>query len=282
MAKRTINPETQLNRALRLLGRGQFKRGLRQLEHLLPQVQDNPVLAERVCLGMADAYLSLRELPAAVNHAKMALEFNPENAYAYYLLGFAHSIDNAWDQAVSALHEAAILAPDEPEYARALGWALFNQDETDPAGLTMLEKTLQMAPTHIPTLTDLAMAHNQVQDFDQALIYARRAVGLAPSDPKAREVLDRIKYFKAQFERFGVESTSKTSKPSQNPSTEAEWRELIAKTDDYNDLVQFWIDLHPADDMDDLNAGLQELQELWNTTPRPELGGRSPNEMMGR
>jgi hypothetical protein len=30
------------------------------------------------------------------------------------------------------------------------------------------------------------------------------------------------------------------------------------------------------------NISLQDFNELWNSTPRPELGGRSPNQMMGR
>lgn len=66
-----------------------------------------------------------------------------------------------------------------------------------------------------------------------------------------------------------------------DPSTGAEWRELIATADDFKQVIQLWLDLHPAQDLNEVNASLRQLNELCNSTPRPELGGRSPNEMMG-
>jgi tetratricopeptide (TPR) repeat protein len=276
--RRSAGPETQLKRALRTLARGQFRRGLRQLEKLLAEVEDDPTLTELAYLGMADACLSLRDLPATISHAQTAIELNPESERAYYLLGFAYSVAQDWDQAVSALRQAVALNPDEAEYYRVLGWALFNQDQANQEGLELLEQALNMAPTHIPILTDLAMVQSQAQNFDQALIYARRAVELAPSDPMARDILTGVTHFKAEFERLGGQPAPK---PPAKPSTEAEWRELIATTDDYHQVMQLWIDLHPAKDMSDLNTSLQEFNKLWNSTRRSELGGRSPNEMMG-
>jgi hypothetical protein len=137
-----------------------------------------------------------------------------------------------------------------------------------------------MAPAYVPLLIDLAMLYTKEQRFDQALIFARRAVQLAPSDPTAQQVLANLTHFEREFKRLGGQPPG--PELPLNPTTEAEWRELIAATDDYNKLVQIWVKLHPADNIDDLNASLRELSDLWNSTPRPELGGRSPNEMMGR
>jgi tetratricopeptide (TPR) repeat protein len=277
--RRSIDPETRLKRAYRSLERGQYKSALQQFEKLLPQAQADPTLTEQIYLAMADACLSLRDLPHAISYTETAIELNPENEQAYYLLGFAHSVNQDWDQAVEVLGQAIALNPDEAEYYRAQGWALFNQDPAGQEGLDLLEKALHMAPTHLPTLTDLAMLYSQKQDFERALIYARRAAELAPSDPRAQEVLQGVTYFKQEFERLGRQTASK---PPAKPKTEAEWRELIAVTGDHNQMLQLWIELHPAKNIDDLNISLQDFNELWNSTPRPELGGRSPNQMMGR
>lgn len=277
--RRSAGPEARLDRALRVLERGQYKRAVCQLENLLPLLQDDPILNEEAHLSMADAYLNLRNLPRAIQYAEAAITLNAESAPAYYFLGFAYSLQPDWPQAIAALRQALVFNPDEPEYYRALGWALFSHGEAEQEGQELLEKALHMAPTYTPILTDLAMLHSKDMRFDQALLYARRAVQLAPSDPLAQEVLANLTHFKEEFDRLGGKPAAK---PPLKPSTEAEWRELIATTDDYHQVMQLWLDLHPAEDIDDMNVSLQQFNELWNNTPRPELGGRSPNEMMGR
>jgi len=279
MKRRSVGLETLLKQALRDLKRGRYERALRRLAQLLPRAENDPTLTEQVHLAMADASLSLRHLPEAIKQAKMAIALNPEGDRAYYLLGFAHSVGEAWDQAVPALRQALALDPDEAEYYRSLGWALFNQDQTRQEGLDMLEQALKIAPAHISTLTDLAMVHGQEHRFDQALVFARRAAELAPSDPRTQDILESITHFKREFERLGEQPAPK---PPPEPETEAEWRALIAATDDYNEVMQRWVDLHPAQTIEALNSSLREFNDLWNSTPRPELGGRSPNQMRGR
>ena len=280
MAKqRSANLDQQLKRALYALEQGQFRQALRRLEKLLPLARTDPGLGEQVHLALADAHLSLRHLPQAIEHAEAVLVLNDENERACYLLGFAHSIKGDWARAIPVLRRAVHLDQAEAEYYRALGWALFNQGEAPAEGQALLEKALHMAPSHVPALTDLAMVHSQVQQFDQALIFARRAVELAPADPLVREVLAGVSHFKQEFERLGGHSGSK---PPVQPTTEAEWRELIAASDDFKQVMQLWFELHPAQDIAEANRSLQYLNDLWNSTPRPELGGRSPNEMMGR
>jgi tetratricopeptide (TPR) repeat protein len=270
--RRGADPESQLKRAFSALERGQHRQALRQLERVLPQVEDDPALAEQVHLAMSDACLNLRELSQAISHALAAVDINPNSDQAYYLLGFAHSVNQAWDPAVEALQQALELDPGNAEYYRALGWALFNRGD-EAWGQSLLEQ----APTYVPALTDLAMLHAKQERYDQALIYARRAVQLAPGDARTQEVFAVLSHFKSEYERLGGQTKPEPTRPA----TEAEWRELIARTDNFNELVQLWFELHPAQDLDALNADLQQLQELWNSTPRPELGGRSPNEMMG-
>lgn len=278
MRRRAADPQTQFQRAVYALQRGQYQQALRRLERLLAVAPDDPVWQEQVHLVMADAYLSLRDLDRAVQYATRAIELNPDSERGYYLLGFTYSIQNDWAQAVPALRRAFESDPEEPEYHRALGWALYNQGETKE-GQRLLEKALHLDPTQVTILTDLAMLKGQEQSFDEAIHYARRAAQLAPSDPMVQEILASLTHFKREFERLGGQAGSQ---PPAKPQTEAEWREVIAATDNFNQVVQLWFDTHPAKDIDEANASLNELRELWNSTPRPELGGRSPNEMMNR
>ena len=270
------SPSSQFEQAVSALQQGRFRQAQRQLEQLLPQVEAYPAQVEQVHLALADACLSLRELPQAIDHAGAALELNPDNDQAHYVLGFAYSTREEWDQAVAALQQAAELAPENAEYCRSLGWAIFNQGDA-AWGQSLLEQALEKAPTHIPILTDLAMLHARAERFDQAVIYARRAAELDPGDPRAQEVFAVLSHFQSENERLGGSSQQEPVRPT----TEAEWRELIAATGSFQDLVPLWFEQHPAKDLDEANRSLQTLQELWNSTPRPELGGRSPNDMLG-
>lgn len=271
------NPEAQFEEALRLLKRGKYQPALRQLKKLLPLTADNPALAEQVHLVMADISLSLRQLSQTIRHAETVIELNAENYRAYYLLGFAYSVQADWEQSISALQQALRMAPadESAEYHRALGWSMFNRNPESGEGLKHLEKALQTAPMHTPILTDLAMAYAQKQDFDKALVYARQVVQIDPADAQAREMVDTLTHFRSEYKRLG----GKRAKRKKRPSTEAEWRKLIAETDNPNELVQLWLDIYPAKDINDANESIAKLMALWNSTPRPELGGRSPDEM---
>jgi tetratricopeptide (TPR) repeat protein len=280
MKRRAADPQSQLKRALHALERGQYQLALRQLERLLPLTQGDPTLQEQVYLGMADALLNLRDLPPAIRQAQAAINLNPASERGHYLLGFTYSVQNNWTQAIPPLRRALELNPANAEYYRSLGWALFNEGQAKAEGLALLEQALQMAPTEVSILTDLAVLHAQEQRFDQALIYARRAVELAPNYPLARQVLANLSHFKQEYERLGGQPSGR--KLPVRPTTEAEWRELMAATDDFKQVMKLWLELHPAKDLDEINASLQVMYELWNSTPRPELGGRSPNQMMGR
>lgn len=99
---------------------------------------------------------------------------------------------------------------------------------------------------------------------------------LAPDDPRAQEVFAVLSHFQSEYERLAG-----LRQEPVRPGTEAEWRELIAATGSFQDLIQLWFELYPAEDLAEANRSLQKLQELWNSTPWPELGGHSPNEMLG-
>jgi len=194
---------------------------------------------------MADAGLSLRQLSQTIRHAATAVELNAKSHQAYYLLGFAYSVQENWEQSISALQQALRLAPadESAECHRALGWSLFNRNPESGEGLKHLEKAMRIAPTHTPTLTDLAMVYAYKQDVEKALVYVRRVLQLDPADAQAREMVDVLTRFQNEAGQAGG---GKRPKRKKRPLTEAEWRKLIAETDSPNELVPLWLEKSPG------------------------------------
>lgn len=65
------------------------------------------------------------------------------------------------------------------------------------------------------------------------------------------------------------------------PQTEDEWRAFIAEAESPMQVLNVWFEQSPPADLDEANEVTQYLMTLWNTTPRPELGGRSPTQVSG-
>ncbi len=65
------------------------------------------------------------------------------------------------------------------------------------------------------------------------------------------------------------------------PHTEGEWRAFIARAKSPSQVVGAWFEQYPPGDINEVNEVAEYLQALWNTTPRPELGNRTPCQMAG-
>jgi|GEM_PF-3472254 len=65
------------------------------------------------------------------------------------------------------------------------------------------------------------------------------------------------------------------------PRTEAEWRAFIAEAESPLQVMSAWFDQYQPTSIQEINEVAQYIQALWNTTPRPELGGRTPCQAAG-
>jgi len=65
------------------------------------------------------------------------------------------------------------------------------------------------------------------------------------------------------------------------PQTEDEWRAFIARAASPTQVISAWFEQYPPADIDEANEVANYLMALWNTTPRPELGDRTPFQMAG-
>lgn len=268
---------------------GNYREAIYLYQRILAKAKSNPLACELAYARLGDIYLTVRDLQTAEKHLKWAIRFNDQEPYYHYLLGFTYSVGTHWDKAISELRLVVAQAPDNGEYLRALGWALFQHGEIEE-GKNVLIQALRLDPTNAYTLTDLAMLHTSQHEYDQSLIYARRATELAPNVPLVKDALDTVKFFKAEFERLAKKEAGKAkpkggrtfSKKEPKPRTEEEWRAFISTASSPLEVVNLWFKLNPPSNVEEAQTETHRIMELWNTTPRPELGGLSPNEIAKR
>jgi tetratricopeptide (TPR) repeat protein len=86
---------------------------------------------------------------------------------------------------------ALALEPNNGEYERALGWAIFEGGQK-PDGLAHLYRALELSPRDVNILTDLGMAMLLLGNLDKAKEYGNEAVAINPGHDLARKLLEDV------------------------------------------------------------------------------------------
>jgi tetratricopeptide (TPR) repeat protein len=97
-----------------------------------------------------------------------------------------------WNKAFKEFELAVKAEPDNAEYLRGLGWALFNEGNK-LKGLGYLHKTIELEPASVNILLDLANAHLIMLDFNNAKVYVDKALLIDPGNGLARQVREKIR-----------------------------------------------------------------------------------------
>jgi len=126
---------------------------------------------------------------------------NPDNPSYRYLIGFTYSIQSQWDKAIGEFEVALDKEPNNSEYLRGLGWALHCAGDK-AKGLAYLHRAVDLAPTNVNILTDLAAAYLSDLQFHKAREYAEMTVRIDPNSNIATEVLANIGRFQRKLGRF--------------------------------------------------------------------------------
>ena len=69
-------------------------------------------------------------------------------------------------------------------------------------GLAYLLRAIDLAPTNVNVLTDLAAAYLSDLQFNKAREYAEKAIRIDPSSTVTRDVLDSIDCFQKRYRQF--------------------------------------------------------------------------------
>ena len=192
--------ETIWDEAKTYAEQGNFSKAIEIYKYMLIRYGDNPTVVEYANAYLGDAYLTLGQLDLAESHAKKAIVCNPEKPGYHYLLGFVYSKKSQWGKAVQELELAVKKNPDNAEYLRGLGWALFNSGDKYK-GLEHLQKANELEPSSVNVLLDLANAHLVMLDFKKAKAYGKKAVLIDPGNSLAQEVVGKIEEFHKMYKR---------------------------------------------------------------------------------
>jgi len=214
-----VNSETELetlrSEAISYCKEGNFDKAIEIHKGIIARYEDDAEACEYACASLGDIYLTLRELDLAEDYLRRAMSYSPLNPYYHYLLGFTYSVSRQWDKAITEFELSVKQNPDEPEYLRGLGWAMWS-DGNRTEGSEYLLQALALAPDNAKILTDLATARLGEYNFSRALEYAQRAVKIAPGSALAHEVLAHVLDFQRQFERLASPSTKAKARRMSN------------------------------------------------------------------
>ncbi len=198
-----ISPEisTIWNEAKAHIEQGDYDKAIEIYKYILIRYSDDDVAVEYANAYLGDTYLTLRWLDLAEKHIKKAINCKPDNASYHYLLGFAYSIQNHWGKAIREFETALAKEPDNSEYMRGLGWSMHCAGNKEK-GLAYLFKANKLAPTSINILLDLAAAYLSNLQFKKAHKYAEKAIRIDPNNTLARDMLEKINIFEADYKRL--------------------------------------------------------------------------------
>ncbi|MFC2042143.1 tetratricopeptide repeat protein [Chloroflexota bacterium] len=174
-----------------LIERGEFDKAIEIYKYVLIRYADNTTAAEYANAYLGDIFLTTRQLDLAQRYLKKALSFAPKKAHYHYLLGFVYSIKEEWTKSVAEFKKAIKLDSKNGEYERGLGWAMFNGGDRIE-GIGHLYRALELSPSNIHAMTDLAGALLMLGNFEKAREYGEKALSLDSGYTPAHDLLKMI------------------------------------------------------------------------------------------
>ena len=162
----------------------------RMLSHCKRWTEAEPENAD-AWFELGFAYNNLDRPNDAIFAYREALRINPELAEAWNNLGVAYNDLGRYDDAIAAYREALRI---NPEYANAwnnLGVAYYNLDRYNDA-IAAYREALRINPEHADAWTNLGVAYTLLERYDDAIAAAREAVRINPNDANSWELLSLV------------------------------------------------------------------------------------------
>lgn len=187
--------------ALDTLQRGNYPKGKKILEELLPKYPKNVVVLYNLGLVYSDE----GNLSRAIDLLSTATIVNRKHAHAWTALAIAQMRNGDLVKAVEAAESAFEIAEDDPYVLRTTGSLMAQAGNTKDA-LRILEKAAQVAPSDSIALYSLAeclLAESAETNKKRADELYQKVMELAPGSPQAERAADRRRGF--AYEHFRKE-----------------------------------------------------------------------------
>ena len=154
----------------------------------------NPALAAE----LGNAYRATGDLVTAESWLRRAADLAPSQGEFLKLLAFFYA-EESYDLAgngLTALREATVFFPEDPDLLAAYGWALFNSGAT-AEGVAALRDSLSLAPNNPRALYYRGLIYQAQGNRDLAVLTLSRLLRLPDSggfDVLARRILEQLAF----------------------------------------------------------------------------------------
>ncbi len=179
---------------------GNFDKAIEIYKYILIRYGDNAVAAKYANAYLGDIYLTLKDHGTAQIYIQKAIDTDAENPSYRYQMGFVYSLQRKWNKAIREFELAVAKEPNNDEYLRGLGWAIYNDGDT-VKGLACLLRASEKDPGNINTLNDLAVAYLGLIDFKNAKQCVKKVLLIDPDNYLAKETLKQIEFLLKSHKR---------------------------------------------------------------------------------
>ena len=133
---------------------------------------------------LGEALGNLGRTDEALAAFRQALSLKPDFALPHYSIGRTLANSGRTDEAIASIREALRLQPNFPEALSNLGSLLLQRNPDE--GIELLRKAVDLRPTHIDTLVELARGLELVHRYDQAAEAFEAIQKLLPDNPNVK------------------------------------------------------------------------------------------------
>jgi tetratricopeptide (TPR) repeat protein len=163
-------------------------------------------VAEQVCDPLADYYLGMEDYPQAIRRHEIVIKEHPNNALAYYHLGFAYGITGDHRAELADYQKAVELGLSDWQLFLNMGLLYLDSARIDDA-TEVLRLAALLGPYHPETHFNLGLAYERLGFFTQAEQEVLLSLRLDPSQLDARNQLGVIYAEEGNYQRAHEEWT---------------------------------------------------------------------------
>jgi Flp pilus assembly protein TadD len=175
-------------------------------------------VSEQVCDPLADYYLGMEDYPQAIRRHEIVVKEHPNNALAYYHLGFAYGITGDHRAELADYQKAVELGLSDWQLFLNLGLLYLDEGRLDDATAVLRLATL-LGPYHSEAHFNLALAYERGGIYALAEQEILLSLRLDPNQLDARNQLGVIYAEEGNYERAHEEWTDLTeSNPDYLPA----------------------------------------------------------------
>jgi tetratricopeptide (TPR) repeat protein len=174
--------------------------------------------SEQVCDPLADYYLGMEDYPQAIRRHEIVIKAHPNNALAYYHLGFAYGVTGDHRAELADYQKAVELGLSDWQLFLNMGLLYLDGARLDDA-MAVLRLATLLGPYHPETHFNLALAYERIGIYPQAEQELLLSLRLDPNQLDARNQLGVIYAEEGNYQRAHEEWTDLAeSNPEYSPA----------------------------------------------------------------